>query len=238
MSVGILALKVGVVATVTGVSVATPILLKRSSGVSSEPVTSNVVSDTGSEREGAGGQRVQATEETLSRSSLTTSEEAHPSVVVTESFDKKCFIIPARSSDGVELLTCYEDKKIREDAEAHEEEYDSIFHIYDRSKKSVPVEVSGKLLWEPEKSQVSVQVTEDVGAEVVDYTFKSEGKGWEGVSTQNSQMDLLEQCAVYEITLKDSDNHGTYWLSCGDDNSVFNAQNPTSIPLTAWQKNQ
>ncbi|AFN65109.1 hypothetical protein WEN_01570 [Mycoplasma wenyonii str. Massachusetts] len=228
MSVGILALKVGVVATVTGVSVATPILLKRSSGVSSEPVTSNVVSDTGSEREGAGVQRVQATEETLSRSSSLTGETSNPSVVVTESFDKKCFIIPARSSDGVELLTCYEDKKIREDADSNEEEYDSIFHIYDKSKPSNPVEIDKSLLWNPTAKQLTASLTQksDYSSE---YTFTATGDEWGGISNDSINLLTPRECAVFQV----GSDTSKYVLTCGNDSS---ADETKGIPLTAWQK--
>lgn len=252
MSLGILALKIGLVAGVTGVSIATPIFLSRK-GVSSSGLENVHSSETSS---GIGGvdrhssdtdsdlpspQRAEEIQSvrggTNSQEKISTVSSEVPSL--SDSFKKKCFVVPAKSNgnENIQLLTCFDTANSEHsDKEGDQPEYDSEFHIFDPSKNNgIPLKVEGKISWDSSNSQISVQMSRGTSAEN-EYTFKSEGEGWNGVSSTSAVLSK-EECATYEITSQTSSHKGTFWLSCGDNTSDnFDANSPTAIPLTSWPK--
>ncbi|AFN65229.1 hypothetical protein WEN_02210 [Mycoplasma wenyonii str. Massachusetts] len=252
MSLGILALKIGLVVGVTGVSIATPIFLSRK-GVFSSGLENVHSSETSSGMGNADGHN---SDTEISHPSSSGIEEAQGvrgdagsqgqiSTVSSEapslddSFKKRCFVVPAKSkgNENIQLLTCFGSENAgRSSQEGDQPEYDSEFHIFDPSRnKGIPLKVEGKISWEPSNNQISVQMSKDSVVEN-EYSFKSEGNGWNRVSAVSAVLSK-EECSIFEITSQDSPHKGTFWLSCGDNTSEdFDANSPTAIPLTSWPK--
>ncbi|AFN65227.1 hypothetical protein WEN_02200 [Mycoplasma wenyonii str. Massachusetts] len=248
MSLGILTLKIGLVTTVVGTSIATPILLNRgSSEINSDQVTGNSESQVNVARVGVAEDSLSVTsprgvegDSVALETSSGLRSEMPSSTIQVEDFDKKCFVVPADSESGrdIELLTCYDPKNIlRKDVGISDgDELESVFHLYDRSKPNNPVKIDGSLEWNPSAKQLTVRLIKK-GDFSSEYTFKVTGDYWGGISDTSKNLMEQDECVIYKATLKDSRTNSTHLLTCGDASSDYQPEDPKGIPLTDWTKN-
>ncbi|AFN65221.1 hypothetical protein WEN_02160 [Mycoplasma wenyonii str. Massachusetts] len=250
MSLGILTLKIGLVAGVTGVSIATPILLKNKVSSVTENSQSLQVTDSQQVEAGREGSRDSDSQRTLSEaeragSPVVSSDLSHSGssmssptpVIKKEEFDKKCFVVPAESNGGndIKLLTCYDPKKfINKEFTEEQPEYDSIFHILDTSKTDNPVKINEKLEWNPESRHLVAKLESNSESE---YIFTAAGNEWKGIS-DNQVINLLDEheCAIYEVTRDSLNPQKTHLLACGKYVGEFSNEEPKGIHLTNWER--
>ncbi|AFN65230.1 hypothetical protein WEN_02215 [Mycoplasma wenyonii str. Massachusetts] len=239
-----MALKIGLVAGVTGVSIATPILLNRK-GANSYVVTSLTDSFQSSslgeesrteEGTGLGGRDSEA----LQRQQEIGTDNSHnqtistPSQLTSDNFDKTCFEVPATSDsdENMQLLTCFDTSNLERANREDTPEFDNLFHLYNKETKDNPEQIAGKLKWNSETQKISFNLSDDSSPS--QYIFTVQRDNWE-IKLGNSE-NLKSECTIFGVTSKDSEGIADYWLACGSDSSDFSPDEPQGIKLTSWKK--
>lgn len=149
-----------------------------------------------------------------------------------EEIDKKCFVVPAKSSVGNKLLTCLEGTDVPATTDENEE-YGNSYYLYNPFIENKWTKVEGNLMWNPDNSQISIKLkknTEKTAGN--DGTFVAGGEKWKGIS--DKETDLLQECALFG---NGTTSVPSYRLVCGEDTSEMSRENPKGIPLTPWQLN-
>lgn len=68
-----------------------------------------------------------------------------------EEMDKKCFVVPVRSSDGNKLLTCLENPDTSATSDNYEK-YGNFYYLYNPSIENKLTKVEENLIWNPDNN--------------------------------------------------------------------------------------
>ncbi|AFN65228.1 hypothetical protein WEN_02205 [Mycoplasma wenyonii str. Massachusetts] len=224
-------LKVGVAVVVTGTSIATPILLKTNNvSVPTNAISDNTENSSNYASSDSPSQQVSEVQERSLGTVETSSRDSSPTEQVT--LNKTCFLIPASSDNGSELLTCLGEAS-GDDTNERYSEYNSLYYLSSPEKEYLLLGENDKLIWSPDKRQITVKLEEGkmTSKEMNNSIFEAQGEEWQDIL--DGEFDLKGECSIFKNDSLESENEQSYLFVCGNHLSDFSDDNPKGIPLTS-----